>query len=189
MEKILQSCETEGLASVWESKAGKYHSAMLGLHPDRLGLHPDGLGLHPDRLGLHPDGLGLHPDGLGLYLDGLGYRAPQNSQKIDSLLKKIVLYKIFYRFLCTKPVFTRFVCFSIDFSRNFDEKLMKKTICFFTSALVFFFSSWRPSRNTVFYNTNATFSFFEFLRFSKKKRQKTCSKIATTFFRSTINKT
>ena len=116
IEKILQSCETEGLASVWESKAGKYHSAMLGLHPDRLGLHPDGLGLHPDRLGLHPDGLGLHPDGLGLYLDGLGYRAPQNSQKIDFLLKKIVLYEIFYRFVCTKPVFTRFLRVSIDFS-------------------------------------------------------------------------
>ena len=104
-------------------------------------------------------------------LDGLGYRAPQNSQKIDSLLKKIVLYKIFYRFLCTKPVFTRFVCFSIDFSRNFDEKLMKKTICFFTSALVAFNMATLTKHRILRYESYF-FVFRGFVFFSKKASEK-----------------
>ena len=36
-----------------------------------------------------------------------------------------------------------------------------------------FFSNWRPPRNTVFYDTKATFSFFEFLIFFEKSMKKT----------------
>ena len=62
----------------------------------------------------------------------------------------------------------------------------KKRCVFFASALVFF-STLRPSRNTVFYDTKATFTFFVVLRFFKNRR-KTCSKIETTFFLSKITK-
>ena len=45
---------------------------------------------------------------------------------------------LFRRFLCTMMVSALFAQFSVDFSRKFDEKSMKKTMCFFTSSLVFF---------------------------------------------------
>ena len=56
-----------------------------------------------------------------------------------------------------------FLIFKLGFSSILDEKSMKKT-CFFQAPLAFF-PTWRPSRNTVFYDTKATFSFFEFLIF------------------------
>ena len=39
-----------------------------------------------------------------------------------------------------------------------------------------YFSTWRPSRNTIFYNTKATFSFFEFSWFLLKNMGKTTPK-------------
>ena len=68
---------------------------------------------------------------------------------------------------------------SIFHEKN-NEKWIKKTIYFLLRRL--FFSTWRPSRNNVFYITKATFWCFAFLRFFLKKRQKTCCKIETTFF-------
>ena len=52
------------------------------------------------------------------------------------------------------------------FRRCFMKNRLKHWRIF--SQLRVFFSNWRPSRNTVFYDTKATYSFFEFLFFSKK---------------------
>ena len=51
---------------------------------------------------------------------------------------------------------------------------MKKRCVFSHRRL--FFSAWRPSRNTIFYNTKATFSFSVFLRFFQKNVQKRAPK-------------
>ena len=72
----------------------------------------------------------------GMPLGTLG--EPENSQKIDFLLKNGVPNVLFRRFLCTKLVSTLFARFFVDFSRKIDEKSMKKTMRFFASSLVFF---------------------------------------------------
>ena len=77
--------------------------------------------------------------------------------------------------------------FFSSFFDHFFVKNQRKKPCVFSHRRLFF-STWRPSRNTIFYNTKATFSFFAFLCFFLKKRQKTCSKIETTFFLSKITK-
>ena len=51
-----------------------------------------------------------------------------------------------------------------------------------------FFSTWRPSRNTVFYDTKATFSFFAFLYFFLKNPRTNDSKIQGATFIQTITK-
>jgi hypothetical protein len=60
-----------------------------------------------------------------------------------------------------------FHAFCMIFRRFFSKnrwKINEKNDAFFSYRRLFF-STWRPSRNTVFYNTKATFSFFAFLRF------------------------
>ena len=90
-------------------------------------------------------------------------RNPKNQLKVEFLLKKGVPIATFCRFSCTTPVFTIFARFSIDFSRKIDDKSMKKQcICSFWRL---FFSTCRPSRNIVFYDTKATSSFFALLQF------------------------
>ena len=71
-----------------------------------------------------------------------------------------------------------YIVFLIVFPSIFLEKSMKKQWkkrCVFSHRRLFF-STWRPSRNTVFYNTKATFSFFEFLWFLPKNIGKTTPK-------------
>ena len=73
---------------------------------------------------------------------------------------------------CGKYRFSRFSGgLLIDFSWKIDEK----TNVFFSQPRVFF-SNWRPSRNTVFYDTKATFLFFAVLVFSSKNGQKSSAK-------------
>ena len=102
-------------------------------------------------------------------------RDPLNQQKIDFLLKMVFQTLIFVDF-CTE---NRFSCFVRVFSSIFHEKSMKirrKKLCIFVTALSFF-STCRPSRNHVFYNTKATFLLFEFFLFFAQKKQKMTSKI------------
>ena len=84
----------------------------------------------------------------------------QKSPKIDIFLKKPSQGALFHRFL----VWTSFSSiFRLIFSRFWMKNRWKQT-CFFQVPLAFF-PTWRPSQNTVFYNTKATFSFSAFLRF------------------------
>ena len=72
--------------------------------------------------------------------------------------------RAFSSIFCAQSWFPRFLH---DFPSIFLEKSMKnqsKKRWVFSHHRVFF-STWRPSRNTIFYNAKATFSFFAFLRF------------------------
>ena len=104
------------------------------------------------------------PGRLGTALGTLG--EPKNSLKIDFLRKNGVPNVLFRRFLCTKLVSTLLARFSVDFSRKIDEKSMKKTTCFSHRRL--FFSTWRPSRNIVFYDAKAISHFLCFSKNIKK---------------------
>ena len=118
----------------------------------------------------------------GLSRDGPG--DPGGAQKFAKhrfFAKKTAFRTCFFVDFCARSWFPRFLH---DFSSIFLEKSMKnqwKKRCVFSYRRLFF-STWRPSRNSVFYHTKATFSVFAFLCFFLKKRQKTCSKIETTFF-------
>ena len=85
--------------------------------------------------------------------------------------KKPAFRTCFFVDFCAQSWFPRFLH---DFPSIFLEKSMKnqwKKRCVFSHRRLFF-STWRPSRNAVFYNTKATFSFFAFLRFFLKKSSK-----------------
>ena len=93
----------------------------------------------------------------------------QKSTKIDIFPKKPSQGARFHRFLLRMSFSS---IFRLIFSRFWMKNQWKKT-CFF-QALLAVFPTWRPSRNTVFYDTKATFSFFEFSFFSKKKSKIEC---------------
>ena len=93
----------------------------------------------------------------------------QKSQKINFLLKRVLQGTPFYRFSWQISLFLFFWSFFDWFS----VKNLLKNQCMFSQLRVFF-SNLRPSRNTVFYDTKATFSFFEFSFFSKKKSKIEC---------------
>ena len=95
----------------------------------------------------------------------------QKSPKIDFFPKKPSQGALFYRFL-QRTSFSSI--FWWIFGRFWMKNQWKKT-CFFQAPLAFF-PTWRPSRNTVFYDTKATFSFFEFLIFFKKLMKKMAEK-------------
>ena len=95
----------------------------------------------------------------------------QKSPKIDFFPKKPSQGALFHRFL-QRMSFSSI--FRLIFSRFWMKNRWKKT-CFFQAPLAFF-PTWRPSRNTVFYDTKATFSFFEFLIFFKKMMKKMAEK-------------
>ena len=101
----------------------------------------------------------------------------QKSPKIDFFAKKLSRGALFHRFLQRVPFS---LIFWWTFSRFWMKNQWKKT-CIFQPPLAFF-PTWRPSRNTVFYDMKATSSFFEFLFFFKKMPKKTtenfnCQKI------------
>ena len=89
----------------------------------------------------------------------------QKSQKINFLLKRVLQGTPFYRFSWQISLFLFFWSFFDRFSMK--NLLKNKCMC---SQLRVFFSNLRPSRNTVFYDTKATFSFFEFSFFQKKSK-------------------
>ena len=91
----------------------------------------------------------------------------QKSTKIDIFPKKPSQGARFHRFLLRMSFSS---IFRLIFSRFWMKNQWKKT-CFF-QALLAVFPTWRPSRNTVFYDTKATFSFFEFLIFFRKIDEK-----------------
>ena len=93
----------------------------------------------------------------------------QKSQKINFLLKRVLQGTPFYRFSWQISLFL----FFWSFFDRFSMKNLLKNKCMFSQLRVFF-SNLRPSRNTVFYDTKATFSFFEFSFFSKKKSKIEC---------------
>ena len=95
----------------------------------------------------------------------------QKSPKIDFFPKKPSQGALFHRFL-QRTSFSSI--FWWIFGRFWMKNQWKKT-CFFQAPLAFF-PTWRPSRNTVFYDTKATFSFFEFLIFFKKLMKKMAEK-------------
>ena len=95
----------------------------------------------------------------------------QKSPKIDFFPKKPSQGALFHRFLVRMSFSS---IFRLIFSRFWMKNRWKKT-CFFQAPLAFF-PTWRPSRNTVFYDTKATFSFFEFLFFFKKLMKKMAEK-------------
>ena len=87
----------------------------------------------------------------------------QKSTKIDFFPKKPSQEALFHRFLLRMSFPS---IFQTIFSRFWMKNQWKKT-CFFSSPPRIF-PTWRPSRNLVFYDTKATFSFFEFLFFFQK---------------------
>ena len=87
----------------------------------------------------------------------------QKSPKIDFFPKKPSQGVLFHRFLVRMSFSSIFRLICIRF---WMKNRWKKT-CFFHAPLAFF-PTWRPSRNTVFYDAKATFSFFEFLFFFRK---------------------
>ena len=95
----------------------------------------------------------------------------QKSPKIDFFPKKPSQGALFHRFL-QRMSFSSI--FRLIFSRFWMKNQWKKA-CFFQAPRAFF-PTWRPSRNTVFYDTKATFSFFEFLIFFKKLMKKMAEK-------------
>ena len=95
----------------------------------------------------------------------------QKSPKIDFFPKKPSQGALFHRFLLRMSFSS---IFRLIFSRFWMKNRWKNT-CFFQAPLAFF-PTWRPSRNTVFYDTKATFSFFEFLIFFKKLMKKMAEK-------------
>ena len=90
----------------------------------------------------------------------------QKSQKINFLLKRVLQGTPFYRFSWQISLFL----FFWSFFDRFSMKNLLKNQCMFSQLRVFF-SNLRPSRNTVFYDTKSTFSFFKFLLFFSKKYQ------------------
>ena len=100
---------------------------------------------------------------------------PRKSIKNWLFAKKCVPNVLFLTFFVQISVSLVFVQ---DFVSIFHKKLMEnpsKNRRIFL-ALRCFFPTWRPSRNSVFYGTKATFSFFEFLYFSDKTFKKTMPK-------------
>ena len=93
----------------------------------------------------------------------------QKSQKINFLLKRVLQGTPFYRFSWQISLFL----FFWSFFDRFSMKNLLKNQCMFSQLRVFF-SNLRPSRNTVFYDTKATFSFFEFSFFPPKKSKIEC---------------
>ena len=87
------------------------------------------------------------------------------------MLKRMLQGTPFYRFLLQMSIFLFF--WSI-FDR-FSMKNQLKNRSIFSQPRMFF-SKWRPSRSTVFYDAKATFSFFEFLIFFKKMMKKMAEK-------------
>ena len=87
----------------------------------------------------------------------------QKSPKIDFFPKKPSQEALFHRFLLRMSFSS---IFRLIFSRFWMKNRWKKA--WFFQVPLAFFPTWRPSRNTVFYNTKATFSFFEFLIFFQK---------------------
>ena len=81
----------------------------------------------------------------------------QKAPKIVFLLKKPSQGMLFHRFLLRMSFSS---IFRLIFSWFWMKNQWKKT-CFFQAPLAFF-PTWRPSRNTVIYDTKATFLFFEF---------------------------
>ena len=92
----------------------------------------------------------------------------QKSQKINFLLKRVLQGTPFYRFSWQISLFL----FFWSFFDRFSMKNLLKNQCMFSQLRVFF-SNLRPSRNTVFYDAKATFSFFGFLIFFEKLMKKT----------------
>ena len=93
-------------------------------------------------------------------------RDSENPSRIDFLLKSAFQTYYFLAFFVqiVLPVFFK------DFVSIFRKKSMKtwwKHQGIFSHHRLFFWT-WRPSRNIVFYDTKATFSFFEFLFFPTK---------------------
>ena len=109
-------------------------------------------------------------------------RNPKNRPKIDFLLKKGVPSVDFCRFLCARPICTRFARFFIDFSRKIDEKSMKKTMHFFAASLVF--SNMATLTKHCILRYESYFSIFWVFAFCLKKHRKNGSKIQPAFFPS-----
>ena len=105
-----------------------------------------------------------------LAIFGYPLGAPKTT-KIEIFPKKPSQGARFHRFLLRMSFSS---IFRLIFSRFWMKNRWKKT-CFFQAPLAFF-PTWRPSRNTVFYDTKATFSFFEFLIFFKKLMKKMAEK-------------
>ena len=93
---------------------------------------------------------------------------PPNRPKIDLWIHKMARQHFFIDFYGIL-VLVRF--FDPIWGRFF-----MKNRCFFQCdfpKFLLFFSTWRPSRNTVIYVSKPTFSFFVFFIFSSKNSQKT----------------
>ena len=82
--------------------------------------------------------------------------APKNGPKSRHGVKMGFPGSFFWRFLLLLAIFS---IFRSNLYR-FWTKNRWKNRCVFLVCLSFF-ATWRPSRNIVFYNTKATFSFFE----------------------------
>ena len=75
----------------------------------------------------------------------------------------------FPSFFARKAIVQAFSTIFLFFSQKIDDTSMKKAMHF--SQCRSFFWTWRPSRNTVFYISGGTCSFFCFLVFSSKNDQ------------------
>ena len=104
---------------------------------------------------------------------------PQKSTPKRFFAKKGRSKREFSSLFARKAVVQPFCTFFFSF---FHEKSMKnqwKKRYMFSQRRSFFWT-WRPSRNTVFYDMKATSPFLVFLRFVSKKHQKNGSKIQAT---------
>ena len=88
----------------------------------------------------------------------------------------------FCRFLCARPICTRFARFFIDFSRKIDETSMKKTMHFFSASLVFLNMATLTKHCILRYESY--FFIFCVFAFFLEKHRKNSSKIQPAFFPS-----
>ena len=94
--------------------------------------------------------------------------------------EKTAFRTCFFVDFCAQSRFPRFLH---DFSSIFLKKSMKnqwKKQCVFSNRRLFF-SAWRPSRNTAFYNTKATFSFSVLSYFFLNNIEKNAPKLKPRF--------
>ena len=106
---------------------------------------------------------------------------PQKSTENWIVAKKDRSKYVFLWIFVHKHGFLAFCKIFHRFSTRKQRKINeKKTVYFLLRRL--FFSTWRPSRNTVFYNAKATFSFSVFLYFFLNIIEKSAPKFKPRFF-------
>ena len=97
---------------------------------------------------------------------------PPNRPKIDLWIHKMARSRFFIDFYG--------VLVLAQFFEPIWDRFFMKNRCFFQCdfpKFLLFFSTWRPSRNTVIYVSKPTFSFFVFLFFFRRKIAKKHEKI------------